>query len=201
MNNHGNYIVRMGHYVQWLSEQAEELGVEIYPGMAATEVLFHEDGSIKGKLYTSLLDNAPNYLVGCVIQKRYLCLHTFYLFMYEQFHVKYYNFLFHIIIGVSTGDMGIAKDGSPKDTFTRGMEMHAKCTIFGEGCRGQLSKQLMKVLGLNENNEMQTFGLGMKELWYIKHIFLHFSKSYYIICIIFPIKILGKLDQKYTNQA
>merc|ERR1712156_385551 len=88
MNNHGNYIVRMGHYVQWLGEQAEELGVEIYPGMAATEVLFHEDGSIKG---------------------------------------------------VSTGDMGIAKDGSPKDTFTRGMEMHAKCTIFGEGCRGQLS--------------------------------------------------------------
>ena len=69
------------------------------------------------------------------------------------------------LIGVSTGDMGIAKDGSPKDTFTRGMEMHAKCTIFGEGCRGQLSKQLMKVLGLNENNEMQTFGLGMKELW------------------------------------
>ena len=151
MNNHGNYIVRMGHYVQWLSEQAEELGVEIYPGMAATEVLFHEDGSIKGKLYRSLLDNAPNYI----------CLHT-----YEQFHVKYYNFLFYIIIGVSTGDMGIAKDGSPKDTFTRGMEMHAKCTIFGEGCRGQLSKQLMKVLGLNENNEMQTFGLGMKELWY-----------------------------------
>jgi len=117
MNNHGNYIVRMGHYVQWLSEQAEELGVEIYPGMAATEVLFHEDGSIKG---------------------------------------------------VSTGDMGIAKDGSPKDTFTRGMEMHAKCTIFGEGCRGQLSKQLMKVLGLNENNEMQTFGLGMKELWQVR---------------------------------
>merc|ERR1719225_1806159 len=64
--------------------------------------------------------------------------------------------------------MGIAKDGSPKDTFTRGMEMHAKCTIFGEGCRGQLSKQLMKVLGLNENNEMQTFGLGMKELWQVR---------------------------------
>ena len=69
------------------------------------------------------------------------------------------------IIGVSTGDVGIAKDGSPKDSFARGMEMHAKCTIFGEGCRGQLSKQLMKVLGLNSNNELQTFGLGMKELW------------------------------------
>ena len=153
MANHGNYIVRMGHYVQWLGEQAEELGVEIYPGMAATEVLFHEDGSIKGKWY----------------------LFTHFIYV-KQFHVKnIYNSHFKAIsrkkylqiIGVSTGDMGIAKDGSPKDTFTRGMEMHAKCTIFGEGCRGQLSKQLMKVLGLNENNEMQTFGLGMKELWYI----------------------------------
>ena len=171
MNNHGNYIVRMGHYVQWLGEQAEELGVEIYPGMAATEVLFHEDGSIKGKLYTTSLS------------RKILQLFILYL------------------KGVSTGDMGIAKDGSPKDTFTRGMEMHAKCTIFGEGCRGQLSKQLMKVLGLNENNEMQTFGLGMKELWYyyIKHFFLHFPRA--IICIIFHIKILGKLDQKFTNQA
>ena len=168
MNNHGNYIVRMGHYVQWLGEQAEELGVEIYPGMAATEVLFHEDGSIKGKLYTSL-------------SRKILQLFILYL------------------KGVSTGDMGIAKDGSPKDTFTRGMEMHAKCTIFGEGCRGQLSKQLMKVLGLNENNEMQTFGLGMKELWYIKHFFYIFPRA--IICIIFHIKILGKLDQKYTSQA
>lgn len=114
MNNHGNYIVRMGHYVQWLGEQAEELGVEIWPGVAAAEVLYHEDGSVKG---------------------------------------------------VATGDMGVGKDGAPKDSFCRGMEMHAKCTIFGEGCRGQLSKQLMKSLDLNANNEQQIYGLGIKELW------------------------------------
>ena len=72
MNNHGNYIVRMGHYVQWLGEQAEELGVEIWPGVAAAEVLYHEDGSVKG---------------------------------------------------VATGDMGVGKDGAPKDSFCRGMKI------------------------------------------------------------------------------
>ena len=117
MNNHGNYIVRMGHYVQWLGEQAEELGVEIWPGVAAAEVLYHEDGSVKG---------------------------------------------------VATGDMGVGKDGAPKDSFCRGMEMHAKCTIFGEGCRGQLSKQLMKSLDLNADNEQQIYGLGIKELWQVR---------------------------------
>jgi len=117
MHNHGNYVVRMGHYVQWLGEQAEELGVEIYPGFAATEVLFHEDGSVKG---------------------------------------------------IATNDVGIGKDGGPRDSFARGMEFHAQCTIFGEGCRGQLSKQLMKTLGLNENNEEQIYGIGMKELWQVR---------------------------------
>ena len=107
----------MGHYVQWLGEQAEELGVEIYPGFAATEVLFHEDGSVKG---------------------------------------------------IATNDVGIGKDGAPRDSFARGMEFHAQCTIFGEGCRGQLSKQLMKKLGLNENNEEQIYGIGMKELWQVR---------------------------------
>ncbi len=110
MHNHGNYIVRMGHYVQWLGQQAEELGVEVYPGSAASEVLFHEDGSVKG---------------------------------------------------VATTDLGIAKDGSPKDSFMRGMEFHAQCTMFAEGCRGQLSKQLMDNLGLNQNNEKQVYGIGM----------------------------------------
>lgn len=117
MHNHGNYIVRMGHYVEWLGQQAEELGVEIYPGFAATEVLFNEDGSVKG---------------------------------------------------IATNDVGVGKDGAPKDTFARGMEFHAKCTIFGEGCRGQLSKQLMKLLHLNDDNEQQIYGIGIKELWQVK---------------------------------
>lgn len=117
MHNHGNYVVRMGHYVQWLGEQAEELGVEVYPGFAATEVLFHEDGSVKG---------------------------------------------------IATNDVGIGKDGAPRDSFARGMEFHAQCTIFGEGCRGQLSKQLMKTLGLNAENEEQIYGIGMKELWQVR---------------------------------
>jgi len=112
--NHGNYIVRLGHLVQWLGEQAEELGVEIYPGFGASEVLFHEDGSVKG---------------------------------------------------VATNDAGVAKDGSPKETFERGMEFHAKCTMFAEGCRGQLTKYLMHHFQLNDQNEPQIYGIGLKELW------------------------------------
>ena len=104
MYNHGNYIVRMGHFVQWLGQQAEDLGVEVYPGFAASEVVFDEDGSVKG---------------------------------------------------IATNDVGVGKDGKPKDSFERGMEFHAKCTIFGEGCRGQLSKQLMAHFNLNEHNEKQ----------------------------------------------
>ena len=117
MHNHGNYIVRMGHFVQWLGERAEELGVEIYPGFAASEVLYHEDGSVKG---------------------------------------------------IATNDVGIGKDGAPKDSFERGMEFHAKCTIFSEGCRGQLSKSLMKHFDLNASNEQQVYSIGLKELWQIE---------------------------------
>ncbi|XP_058054408.1 electron transfer flavoprotein-ubiquinone oxidoreductase, mitochondrial [Anopheles bellator] len=117
MDNRGNYVVRLGHVVAWLGQQAEALGVEIYPGTAAAEVLFHEDGSVKG---------------------------------------------------VATGDVGIAKDGAPKDTFARGMELHAKTTIFAEGCRGHLSKQLMAKFGLNAQNEPQTYGIGLKEVWEIQ---------------------------------
>lgn len=114
MDNRGNYVVRLGHVVRWLGEQAEAIGVEIYPGTAAAEVLFHEDGSVKG---------------------------------------------------IATNDMGISKDGSPKETFERGMELHAKVTIFGEGCRGHLTKQLMNRFDLNASNEPQTYGIGLKEIW------------------------------------
>ncbi|KAJ8271872.1 hypothetical protein COCON_G00107310 [Conger conger] len=116
MNNHGNYIVRLGHFVRWLGEQAEELGVELYPGYAAAEVLFHEDGSVKG---------------------------------------------------IATNDVGISKDGSPKDVFERGMELHAKVTLFAEGCHGHLAKQLYKHFSLRENCQPQTYAIGLKEVWII----------------------------------
>lgn len=116
MYNHGNYIVRLGHVVQWLGEQAEAMGVEIYPGYAASEILYHPDGSVKG---------------------------------------------------VATNDVGIAKDGSPKETFERGMELHAKCTIFAEGCHGHLSKQIINKFNLRANSEPQTYGIGLKEIWEI----------------------------------
>lgn len=116
-DNRGNYIVRLGHVVQWLGEQAEALGVEIYPGCAASEILYHEDGSVKG---------------------------------------------------IATNDVGIAKDGSPKETFARGMELHAKSVIFAEGCRGSLTKQLMRQYNLNALNEPQSYGIGLKEVWEIE---------------------------------
>ncbi len=114
MHNKGNFVVRLGNVVKWLGEQAEELGVEIYPGYAGSEVLFHEDGSVKG---------------------------------------------------VATNDVGIAKDGSPKEAFERGMELHAKVTIFAEGCHGSLTKQLFdNFKHLREDCEPQTYGIGLKEV-------------------------------------
>lgn len=113
MYNHGNYIVRLGHVVSWLGEQAEAAGVDIYSGIAAAEILYHEDGSVKG---------------------------------------------------IATNDVGIAKDGSPKGTFERGMELHAKCTIFAEGCHGHLTKQLMSKLNLRTDCEPQSYGIGLKEV-------------------------------------
>ena len=99
----------------WLGEKAEELGVEVYAGYGAVEVLYHEDGtSVKG---------------------------------------------------VATTDVGIGKDGAPKGTFERGMELHAKATLFGEGCRGSLTKELFAKLGLDQSAQPQTYGLGIKELW------------------------------------
>lgn len=116
-DNRGNYIVRLGHVVQWLAQQAEELGVEVYPGTAASEILFNEDNSVKG---------------------------------------------------IATTDVGIAKDGSPKDQFARGMELHGKTTIFAEGCRGHLSKMLMNKFKLTSTSEPQSYGIGLKEIWEVK---------------------------------
>ncbi len=116
MNNHGNYIVSLGNLCRWLAEQATELGVEIYPGFAAAEVLYNEDGSVKG---------------------------------------------------VATGDMGIARDGTHKDSYTPGMELHAKYTLFAEGVRGSLTKMLFDRFSLREGVQPQKFGIGLKELWQI----------------------------------
>lgn len=116
MYNHGNYIVRLGNVVSWLGEQAEALGVEIYSGISAAEVLYDEEGKVRG---------------------------------------------------VATGDVGITKDGSPKDNFERGMELNARCTIIAEGCHGHLSKQLYSKFNLREKCEPQTYGIGLKELWEI----------------------------------
>jgi electron-transferring-flavoprotein dehydrogenase len=115
MSNHGNFIVSLGNVCRWLATKAEALGVEIYPGFAATELLIAEGA----------------------------------------------------VTGVATGDMGIAKDGKPRGDFTRGMELRAKYTLFAEGARGSLSKQLIAKYGLAEGREPQKFGLGLKELWQV----------------------------------
>jgi len=114
MKNHGNYIISLGNLCRWLAEQAEALGVEIYPGFAAAELLFNEDGSVKG---------------------------------------------------MATGDMGIGKDGEKLDSYEPGIELHAKWTFFAEGCRGSLGKQLMEKFSLGDGAQMQTYGIGLKELW------------------------------------
>lgn len=115
MYNHGNYLVRLGHVVKWLGTKAEELGVEIYNGYAAQEVLYDAESKF--------------------------------------------------VKGVATGDVGVAKDGSPKAQFERGMELHAKCTVFAEGCRGHLVKELTRRFQLDEASDPQHYGIGIKELW------------------------------------
>ncbi|TQV81392.1 electron transfer flavoprotein-ubiquinone oxidoreductase [Exilibacterium tricleocarpae] len=114
VHNEGNYIVSLGNLCRWLAEQAENLGVEIFPGFAAAEILYREDGSIKG---------------------------------------------------IATGDMGISAAGEQKDTYMPGMELHAKYTLFCEGCRGHLGKQLIARFGLDRDREPQHYGIGIKELW------------------------------------
>ncbi len=116
MNNHGSYVVSLGNLCRWLASKAEALGVEIYPGFAAAEVLFDGNGAVAG---------------------------------------------------VATGDMGVAKDGHPKDSFTRGMELRAKYTLFAEGARGSLTKILEQRFALHQGREPQKFGLGLKELWQV----------------------------------
>jgi electron-transferring-flavoprotein dehydrogenase len=116
MNNHGNFIGSLGDVCRYLGRKAEELGVEIYPGFPAAEVLV--DG---------------------------------------ESHV----------VGVATGDLGIGKDGKPKDNFTRGMELRGKYTIFGEGARGNLTKQLVQRFELNKGRDHQKYGIGVKELWQV----------------------------------
>jgi len=116
MHNHGNYIVSLGNVCRWLAEQAESLGVEIFPGFPAAEILYRENGSVKG---------------------------------------------------VATGDMGVGADGEPKDGFEPGMELHAKYTLFAEGCRGHLGKQLMARFQLDANAGTQHYEIGLKELWQV----------------------------------
>ncbi|MGB0689418.1 MAG: NAD(P)/FAD-dependent oxidoreductase, partial [Candidatus Puniceispirillum sp.] len=114
MNNHGNYIISLGNFCRWLGEQAEALGVEIYPGFPAAEILYDDKGAVRG---------------------------------------------------IATGDMGIGKDGEPTDNYMRGMELVGKQTIFAEGCRGHLTKNLFDKFDLREGKDPQTYAIGIKELW------------------------------------
>ena len=112
--NHKNYIISLANLCRWLAEQAEALGVEIFPGFPASEVLYNEDGSVKG---------------------------------------------------VVTQDMGLDKKGEKKDSYEPGMELHAKVTVFSEGCRGHLGKNLIKKFDLSNGKNPQQYGIGFKEIW------------------------------------
>ena len=116
MHNDGNYIISVGNLARWLAERAEAMGVEIFPGFAASELLFNDDNSVKGILI---------------------------------------------------GDMGVGEDGQPKDSYMPGMELHAKYTVFSEGCRGHLGKQLIEKYHLDNGKTPQHYGLGFKEIWKI----------------------------------
>jgi electron-transferring-flavoprotein dehydrogenase len=116
LTNHGNYVISLGNVVRWLGQQAEALGVEIFPGFPAAEILYNDDGSVKG---------------------------------------------------VATGNMGVNRHGEPTDAFQLGMELHAKYTLFAEGSRGHLGKQLIARYDLSKGKDPQTYGIGIKELWEI----------------------------------
>jgi electron-transferring-flavoprotein dehydrogenase len=117
MHNTGNYIASLGNVCRWLAEQAEQLGVEIFPGFAASEILYNQDGSVKG---------------------------------------------------IVTGDMGVSAEGEQTENYMPGMELRGKYTIFAEGCRGHLGKQLISEFKLDEGKDPQHYGIGIKELWDIK---------------------------------
>jgi electron-transferring-flavoprotein dehydrogenase len=114
MHNHGNYIISLGNLCRWLAEQAEALGVEVFPGFTAHSVIYNDDGSVAG---------------------------------------------------ITTGDMGVGANGQPKDSFEPGMELRARYTIFAEGCRGHLGKELINRFDLDEGRDPQHYGIGIKELW------------------------------------
>ena len=114
MHNSGNYIISLGRLCRWLAEQAEALGVEIFPGFAAAEVLYHDNGAVKG---------------------------------------------------IATGDMGVGHDGEHTASYTQGMELHGKYTLFAEGCRGHLGKQLITKFKLDAGKDPQHYGIGIKEVW------------------------------------
>ncbi len=116
MNNHGNYVVSLGNVCRWLAQQAEALGVEIYPGFPAAEILYDDQGAVRG---------------------------------------------------VATGDMGVGRDGAHKPDYQPGMELHARYTLFAEGCRGSLSQLLMKQFNLRDGVDTQKYGIGIKELWQV----------------------------------
>uniref|UniRef100_M4C1J1 Electron transfer flavoprotein-ubiquinone oxidoreductase n=1 Tax=Hyaloperonospora arabidopsidis (strain Emoy2) TaxID=559515 RepID=M4C1J1_HYAAE len=113
-HNDGNYVMSLSKFARWLGEQAEELGVEIYPGFSASEVLYRKDGAVAG---------------------------------------------------IATRDMGVGKDGKPKSTFARGMELRARVTLFAEGCRGSCSEEVMEKFNLRDGVQPQTYGIGVKEVW------------------------------------
>jgi electron-transferring-flavoprotein dehydrogenase len=121
-HNHGNYALSLGNLCRWLGEQAEAMGVNLFPGFAAAEILYHDDGRVKG---------------------------------------------------VATGDMGVSAQGEHKATYTPGYELHAKYTIFAEGCRGHLGKQLIEKFKLNAESGTQHYAIGLKEIWQVdpeKHV-------------------------------
>jgi electron-transferring-flavoprotein dehydrogenase len=115
-HNEGNYIISLANLTRWLAQQAESLGVEIFPGFPAAEVLYNDDGSVKG---------------------------------------------------VATANMGIGKDGEPTDNFQLGMELHARYTVFAEGARGHLGKQLIARYKLDDGRDPQSYSIGIKEVWEI----------------------------------
>ncbi len=116
MNNHGNFVGSLANVVRWMAARAEALGVEIYPGFAANEILYDENGAVRG---------------------------------------------------IATGDMGIAKNGMVKSGFTRGMELRGRYTLFAEGARGSLTKQIVAKFALDAGREPQKYGIGLKEIWQI----------------------------------
>lgn len=114
MHNHGNYIISLGNLCRWLAEQAEQLGIQVFPGFAASEILYHDNGAVKG---------------------------------------------------IVTGVMGLDKEGNQKPSYEPGMEFHAKYTVFAEGSRGHLGKQLITKFNLDQDKDPQHYGIGVKELW------------------------------------